>query len=122
MRYDNIIPRVLVDREECLPPPPPSKRDRRASSGRLGIAELNAYVMALKAEHERVTERLTQDLDRLADRLAELERRTQWSFWRRAFGSVDDRPELAERARRTLTERLRGVFLDRADAKRRSGV
>jgi hypothetical protein len=114
LRYDNVT-RVLLDLEEraCVPP----KRERKAPTNRSGTAELRADVASLKAEHDRVIEKIADDLDRLADRLAELEARAQRPFWQRALGYASDRPESAVRARRKLTAKLRSIFFDRAEAK-----
>jgi uncharacterized coiled-coil protein SlyX len=117
LRYDNVM-RVLLDLEEraCVPP----KRERKARTSAFGIAELRAHVANLKAEHDRVIEKITDDLDALADRLADLEARAQRPFWRRALGYASDPPELAVRARRKLTAKLGSIFLDRTEAKPRS--
>jgi hypothetical protein len=114
LRYDNVT-RVLLDLEEraCAPP----KRERKAGTNRVGTAELRAQVASLKAEHARVIEKITDDLDRLADRLAELEARVRRPFWRRAFGYAGDPPEVAVRARRRLSAKVRSIFFDAAQAK-----
>jgi hypothetical protein len=114
LRYDNVT-RVLLDLEERAGVP--AKRERKAHTNRVGTAELRAQVASLKAEHDRVIEKISDDLDRLADRLAELEARVQRPFWQRALGYADDPPELAVRSRRKLTAKLRSIFLDRAEAK-----
>ena len=116
LRYDNLT-RVLLDLDERASVPIPPKRDRKASKNQFGIAELRESVAVLKAENERAIDRIADDLNRLADRVAELEARAQRSFWQRAFGLASDRPEPAARARSKLTERLRSIFSNRADAK-----
>jgi hypothetical protein len=114
LRYDNVT-RVLLDLEERAGVPP--KRERKPPTNRVGTAELRAHVASLKAEHDRVIEKITDDLDGLADRLAELEARAQRPFWQRALGYASAPPELAVRARRKLTTKLRSIFFDRAQAK-----
>jgi hypothetical protein len=119
LRYDNLT-RVLLDLDERVSPPSPPKREHKTGKGQGRVAELRESVAALKADNERAIERITDDLNGLADRLAELEARAQGSFWRRALGCAIDRPEPAARARRNLVERLRSIFSYPADAKRPS--
>jgi len=122
LRYDNLA-RVPPEPEAPAWAPGPGKRERKAAKEPSAIAELRAQVAELKAENERLVDRITEDLDWLADRLAELEARAQGSRWRRAFfGSAGDRSELAAKARRKLGDRLRAVFLPRADARGPSAV
>jgi hypothetical protein len=116
LRYDNLA-RVLVDLEKRahVPTqrahvPTQPKRHGKASTDPVEIAELRAHVANLQAENERVITSISDDLDELAYRIAELEARAQWPLWRRAFGYAGDRPELAPRARRKLTERVRSIF------------
>jgi hypothetical protein len=119
LRYDDVM-RVKLDWDESRSLAIAPKRDRKASIDRFGIVELRAQIESLRAENERVVDRMTEDLDALASRLAELEVRARQPLWRRAFFHGDHRPRAA-RPRRTLSDRLRALFfLDRAAATRRS--
>ena len=110
LRYDNVT-RVLLGLE-----------DRREPKARFEIAELRAQVAYLKAENDRVVEKIIDDMDGFADRHAKLEARAKLPFWRRALGYASDSPELTARAREKLTAQLRSIFLDRTEANRRSGM
>jgi hypothetical protein len=88
LRYDNMT-RVLLDLEERVCVPFQRKREPKA---RFEIAELRAQVANLKAENDRLVEKITDEMDGLADRLAKLEVRAQLPFWRRAFGYASDPP------------------------------
>jgi len=112
LHYDNVT-RGLFELEERACVPFAAKRERKARAKGFEIAELRAHVAHLKAENERVLEKIADDLDGLADRLAALEARAQRPVWRRALGCADDPPELAARARRRLTAKLRSIFFDR---------
>ena len=79
-------------------------------------------VANLKAENDRLVEKISDDMDGLADRLAKLEARAQLPFWRRALGYASDPPELTASARKKLTAQLRSIFSDRTEANPRSGV
>jgi len=118
LRYDNVT-RVLLDLEERACVPFQRKREPKA---RFEIAELRAQVANLKAENDRLVEKITDDMDGLADRLAKLEARAQLPFWRRALGYAGDPPELTARARKKLTAQLRSIFSDRTEANPRSGM
>lgn len=69
LRYDNVT-RVLFDLQERAPCP--AKPRSKARRDHFGISELSTHVANLKAENDAILERITEDLDRLADRLARL--------------------------------------------------
>src|SRR5215207_1710963 len=73
LRYDNVT-RVLLGLEEraCVP-----FQRRREPKARFEIAELRAQVANLKAETDRLVEKITDDMGGLADRLAKLAARAQ---------------------------------------------
>jgi hypothetical protein len=121
LRYDNLT-RVLLGLEERVSVPIPPKHERKTSKDQFRIAELRESVAVLKAENERAIDRIADDLNGLADRIAELEARAQRPFWRRALGSRNDRAEPYARARGKLADRLRSLFLYGADAKRPSAA
>ena len=112
---DDDLARVLIDIDGRTGAPLPPRRLRRAGTGRLAIAELRAHVAELTADHERLLDRINEDLNTLADRLTELEARAERPFWRRGFGRGNRR--LAATARRRLAERLRSIFSYRRAAK-----
>ena len=109
LRYDNLT-RILIDLEKraCVATQP--KRRGKLRADHRELAELQAHVVNLRGEYERIISNITDDLEELAVRIAELEARAQPRFWRRAFGHAGDRPEVARRARRKLLERLRSIF------------
>src|SRR5262249_26635042 len=84
LRDDNLA-RVPPEPEAPAWAPAAGKRERKAGKDQSAIAELRAQVADLKAENERLVDRINEDLDGIADRLAELEARAQGSGWRRAF-------------------------------------
>jgi hypothetical protein len=114
LRYDDLS-RVLIDLDEHVHVPAKPRRDRRADHAEL--AELRAHVAILKSEHERFAERITDEFDGLADRLAELQAQMRWPWWKRALALSGDGTELAERRREKTRERLKGLFLHRMDPK-----
>ena len=95
---------------------------RTASAEPAEVAELRASVATLKAENERVIDRIAEDLDLLADRLAGLEARVRRPFWQRIFGHPAAQPERDERARQHLRGKLRSAVLRREEPDNRSAL
>jgi hypothetical protein len=116
LRYDDLS-RMLIDLDEHVHVPAKPRRDRRAGVDHAELAELRAHVAILKSEHERFAERITDELDGLADRLVELEAQMRRPWWRRALARTADGMELSERRREKARERLKGLFLHRMDPK-----
>ena len=112
LRYGNLS-RVLVDLDEhrCLPIKPNRNRDR--GGGQAEIAELRELVATLKAEYERLIDRVTDDLEGFADRVAELESKARQPWWKWALGHSCDRPRYFGRK---AMDRLRAIYPDRESA------
>jgi hypothetical protein len=108
LRYDN-LPSVLVNLEKWVDEPPKRKRDRKSSVEAAEITELRTHVAYLKAENELLAERLTDKVDRLAERITELEARANRPWWHRTFGVSAQMPESAGRARSKAIARLRAI-------------
>ena len=71
---------------------------------------MSERLAALEAENARLLDRFTDEVDRLADRLAKLESRPR-PWWRRVFGrSV----EQAEPPRNRASEKLRALYFEPA--------
>jgi hypothetical protein len=117
-RYDNLSS-VLLKIDEQTHGPAKSKRDRTPGEYPTQLAELRAEVVSLKAENERMVERLTDELNRLAERLEELEARAHRPWWGRVFNRSGQEPEPATQPRRQAVARLRALCLDRAAAEYR---
>ena len=91
-RYDNLSSVLLKIDEQTHAK---SKHDRTPGEYPTQLAELRAEVVSLKAENERMVERLTDELNRLAERLEELEARAHRPWWGRVFnrsGQEHNRP------------------------------
>src|SRR6478752_3311495 len=69
-----------------------TKRDRPAVESPTQFAQLRAEIVSLKAENERMVERLTDELNRLAERLDELEARAHRPWWGRVFNRSGQEP------------------------------
>jgi len=69
LRYDNLSSVLLKIDEQT------HGRDRTAVESPTQFAQLRAEIVSLKAENERMVERLTDELNRLAERFEELEAR-----------------------------------------------
>ena len=117
-RYDNLSS-VLLKIDEQTHGPAKSKRDRTGGEYPTQLAELRAEVVSLKAENERMVERLTDELNRLAKRLEELEARAHRPWWGRVFNRSGQEPEPATQPRMQAVARLRALCLDRAAAEYR---
>ncbi len=78
------------------------------------LVELRANVAALKAENERLTERLTDELNQLAERVTELEDLARQPWWRRALDLSGQECEPTARSRKKAVARLRALYLDPA--------
>jgi len=113
LRYDNLTPMLNLD--EQAPVPANRKRDRNSGVDPIEVAELRANVASLKAENERLAERLADELHRIAERLAALELGTQLPWWRRALGLSEHGPEPTGRPRTKAITRLRALCVDRSD-------
>jgi hypothetical protein len=113
LRYDNLAS-VLIKVDEQVHGPAKYKGDRTPAADPTQLAELRAEVASVKAENERLVGRLTGQLDRLAERLAELEARARRPWWARMFGASGRDPEPARRPRGQAVARLRALCVDRA--------
>jgi hypothetical protein len=108
LRYDNLSS-VLVNLEKSVDEPPKRKRDRKPSVEARDIKELCAHVAYLKAESELLAERLADEVERLVERITELEARANRPWWRRTFGASGQMPQSAGRARSKAIARLRAI-------------
>ena len=119
LRYDDLS-RVLLGLESRVPVAHEPRRERKGRAEQAELAELRACVATLKAENERIIDRIAEDLDALADRLVALEAHVRQPLWRRLFGHSVPQPELAERTRRKLVGKLRSAFLERPEPEQRA--
>ena len=115
-RYDNLSSVLLKIDEQTHAK---SKHDRTPGEYPTQLAELRAEVVSMKAENERTVERLTDELNRLAERLEELEARAHRPWWGRVFNRSGQEREPATQPRRQAVARLRALCLDRAAAEYR---
>src|SRR5262245_35494382 len=113
LRYDNVTRMLNLD--EQVPVPANRKRDQNSAVDPTELAELRANVASLKAENERLAQRLADELDRIAERVAALELGTQRPWWRRALGLSEHGPEPNGRPRGKAIARLRALCRDRSD-------
>jgi hypothetical protein len=113
LRYDNLSSVLLKIDEQT------HGRDRTAVESPTQFAQLRAEIVSLKAENERMVERLTDELNRLAGRLEELEARAHRPWWGRVFNRSGQEREPATQPRRQAVARLRALCLDRAAAEYR---
>ena len=113
LRYDNLSSVLLKIDEQT------HGRDRTAVESPTQFAQLRAEIVSLKAENERMVERLTDELNRLAERLEELEARAHRPWWGRVFNRSGKR-EPATQPRRQAVARLRALCLDRPAAEYRA--
>jgi hypothetical protein len=113
LRYDSLTRMHNLD--EQVPVPAKRKRERNSEMDPTAFAELRANVACLRAENERLAERLADELDQIAERLAALELGTQQPWWRRALGLFEHKPEPTGRPRIKAMTRLRALCLDRSD-------
>ena len=124
LRYDDLS-RVLFGLESRAPVASGStqerpRRERKARADQAELVELRACVATLKAENERIIDRIAEDLDALADRVVALEAQVRQPLWRRLFGHPVAQPELAERTRRKLVGKLRSAFIERLEPDQRA--
>jgi hypothetical protein len=114
LRYDNLSSVLLKIDEQT------HGRDRTAVESPTQFAQLRAEIVSLKAENERMVERLTDELNRLAERFEELEARAHRPWWGRVFNRSGQEREPATQPRRQAVARLRALCLDRAAAEYRA--
>jgi hypothetical protein len=88
----------------------PIKPNRNRGGAQAEIAELREHVAALKAEYERLIDRVTDDLEGFADRIGALESRARQPWWKRALGHPCDQPR---HFGRKAMDRLRTIYPDR---------
>src|SRR5262245_64089955 len=100
----------MLNLDGQVPVPAKRKRDRNSEMDPTGFAELRANVACLKAENERLAERLADELDQIAERLAALELETQRPWWRRALGISEHKPEPTGRPRINGIKRLNDIW------------
>jgi hypothetical protein len=117
LRYDNLSSVLLKIDEQTHGPG--TKRDRTAVESPTQFAQLRAEIVSMKAENERMVERLTDELNRLAERLEELEARAHRPWWGRVFHRSGQEPEPPIQPRGQAVARLRALSLDRAAADHR---
>jgi len=103
--YDN-LPHVMINLDRYGQVQEKPKRERKAGKAQVELATLSERLGALEAENAWLTDRFTDELDRLADRLAKLESRARPWWWRLFGRSV----EQAEQPRNRGSERLRALF------------
>jgi hypothetical protein len=118
LRYDNLSS-VLLKIDEQTHGSAKSKVDRTPGEYATQLTALRAEMASLKAENKRMVERLTVELNRLAERLEELEARAHRPWWGRVFNRSGQEPEPATPPRKQAVARLRALCLDRAAAEYR---
>ena len=118
LRYDNLSS-VLINLDKQRYVPAKRKGDRKSGVEAAEITELRAQVASLKAENELLAERLTDEVDRLVERITELETRANRPWWRRTFGTSGSVPEPVGRPRSKAIARLRALSSNRATAEYR---
>jgi hypothetical protein len=118
LRYDNLV-RVPIDLDERVHVPTKPRRERKPVADHAALVELRAHVTVLKAEHDRFAARILEEVDGLAERLAQLEARMRRPWWWRVWARSEDLTDLAERRRERARERLQGLFLHRMESKHR---
>ena len=115
LRYDNLSS-VLLKIDGKTHGPANSQCDRAAGEYPTQLAALHAEIVSLKAENERMVERLTHELDRFAERVEELEAWAHRPWWGRVFHRSGQETEPATQPRRQAVARLRALCLDRPAA------
>ena len=108
LRYDNLAS-VLVKLDERVHGAAKCDCDRTPEMPPTQFAELRAEVASLKAENEQMVERLTDELNRLAERLAPLEAQALRPWWQRVFALPAKDLEPAGRPRSQAVARLRAI-------------
>jgi hypothetical protein len=105
LRYDN-LPHVMINIDRCGQADEKPKRERKPGKAQAELAAVSERLAVLEAENARLTDRFTDELDRLADRLVKLESRA-CPWWWRVFGrSVKQ----AEPPRNRASEKLRALY------------
>lgn len=119
LRYDDLSS-VLIHLEERGDEPAKRRRDRKSSVEATEITELRAQIASLKAENDLLAERLTDEVERLAERITELEAQAKRQWWCRVFGISGQVPESAARPRSKAIARLRAISRNGAVAESNS--
>ena len=102
LRYDDLS-RVLINLDRR--PPVPAKPRRKPGKEQAELAELWAHVVSLKAENDRLSEKLADELDRVADRIAKLETRQRSWWWSMREPAAPNGPP-----RNRASERLKALY------------
>jgi hypothetical protein len=111
LRYDDLS-RVLVSIGQCAPV---SKKPRRGRKSGSEQADLWVQLATLRAENDNLIERVTDELDRFAARVAALEAQIRRPWWRRMF----ERAEPNGHPRNRGSERLRALYFGPAGTEKR---
>jgi hypothetical protein len=109
LRYDGLS-RVLINVDQHAHVQKKPKRDRKSGSDQAELAELWVQVATLKAENDRLTDRVSDELHRFADSIAKLEARARRPWWWRILDPAGDRADPNGRPRNRASERLRALY------------
>jgi hypothetical protein len=115
LRYDGLS-RVLINVDQHAHRQEKPRRDRKSGRDQAELAELWVHVATLKAENDRLTEQVTDELHRFANRVAKLEARAR-PWWWRMLDRSGDRAEPKPRNR--ASERLRTLYFGSAGTDQR---
>jgi hypothetical protein len=106
LRYDDLS-RVLINFDQHLHVQ--EKPKRKSGRDQAELAELWAQVASLKAENDRLSEQIADELDRVADRIAKVEAQTR-SWWCRMLDQAGDRVKPNRPPRNRASERLKALY------------